>query len=140
MRALLTTTIMLTLMVAGAIAFFSVGQDPLGGQPFQMVKVEPPNMDQLIAEANAIADAQQRQRQQLLQQQSQEQQPGEPLAQPQVMSEQQQQPELQQTSQQVPQRAASNNAGGVDNPLTGQAPPAVKIDPNGGITVTDMAP
>jgi hypothetical protein len=134
MGALKTTFVLFLLLLAGATTYLSVGQDPLGGEPYQMVKVEAPDFDKLMAEAEAAQAAAQRQRQQeQLQQQQQEQQ-----AVPQAMSQTETQPELQQTAQ--PQAQGAPVAGLDVPPVTGQAPPSIRIDPNAGITATDMLP
>jgi hypothetical protein len=135
MGALKTTFVLFLLLLAGGVTFLSVNRDPLGGEPFQMVKVEPANYDALLAEAEAAQAAAQRQQQEELARQQQEQQGQQPQAQPQAMSQADTPPELQQTAQ-----PAQEPTGLELQPLTGQAPPRVLVDPNAGITATDMMP
>ncbi len=133
MGALKTTFVLFLLLLAGAVTFLSVGPDRMAGEPFQMVKVEPVDFEKLVAEARAAEIA-------LRNQQAQEQQQQQELmqAQPQVLSQQQTNPQLQQTAQ--PQAEPTGMAMGLDvPPVTGQTPPSIKMDPNAGITATDMS-
>lgn len=133
MGALKTTVVLFLLLLAGATTYLSAGADRMAGEPFQMVKVDPGDFERQIAEAVTAEKAlmqkramdEQKVREQELLLQQQKQQEGDPKAVSQAAGG-----ALQMTLQSAP----------LDMPVTGQRPPALKVDPNGGITATDMLP
>jgi hypothetical protein len=126
MGALKTTVVMFLLLMAGATTFLSVNADRMAGEPFQMVKVNPGDFEKQIAAAVAAEK-------QLMQQRAMDEQKAKD--QEMLLMQQKEQGQAPASALQMTSQAAP-----LDMPVTGQRPPALKIDPNGGITATDMMP
>lgn len=111
MKLLVTLFVLLTVTVAGAISFFSIHQDPLDGEPFQNVAVEPGSFEKMIASLQAKLEA-------------------EAAAKAKAIAE-----AKKKQAEQAAAQAASGTAP-ENMPIVGQVPAGLEVDPTGGITAT----
>lgn len=111
MKALVTAFVLLVVAMAGAVSFFSINRDPLAGEPYASVTVEPGSFEKMVAALQAKAEAQ-------------------AAAKAKAIAE---------AKKKQAAEASAQAAAGIspeNTPIIGQMPKTVEIDPSGGITAT----